>query len=153
MGTPGRGVDNMFINYCDIRYAEVLLLAAEANLGTNQAKADEYLNQVRRRARLSDKSGITLDDVKLEKRLELCFEGARYLDLLRWGDAYDVLKSQGKDNYYLKVSKSGDGYTYERAIQDTNNNAGFKKGKNELLPIPMGEIEVNGENVNQNPGW
>ena len=157
MGTPGRGTDNMFINYCDIRHAEVLLLAAEANLKSNQAKADKYVNEVRTRARLAEKSGVTLDDIKLEKRLELCFEGVRYMDLIRWGDAYDVMKDQGKENFVLKATNSGTkeapAYSYTVEIQDKNANAGFKKGKNELLPIPMSELDVNGANVNQNPGW
>jgi len=157
-GAGGRGTDNMCINYCDIRYAEVLLLAAEANLGINQAKADAYLNEVRTRAQLPSKTGITLSDIKVEKRLELCYEGVRYMDIIRWGDAYELLKDQGKVNYQFNVGSDKNNPVYSSSVQDENPNAGFKQGKNERLPIPMAEMDVNGEDkpnghVKQNPGW
>ena len=67
------------------------------------------------------------------------------------------MKDQGKETYNLKVTKDGPNYTYERVVSDTNPNAGFKQGKNELLPIPKAEMDVNGvENggkMTQNPGW
>ena len=156
-----RGVKNQCINIGYIRYADILLLAAEAyvKLGTNQAKADEYLNKVRTRAGLKNKPA-TLEAIKLERRLELCFEANRYLDLIRWQridgthDAFNALKDQGKETYNLVVTKEGDGFKYERvADSKTNPDAGFKEGKHELLPIPQGEIDVNGNNVKQNPGW
>lgn len=159
MGTPGgRGADNQYINMPYIRYAEVLLLAAEAQLQSgNQQKAAEYLNKVRRRAQLADKTNITLDDIKVEKQLELCFEGTRYMDLIRWGDAYETMKDQGKETYMLKVDNKGTKeqpqYEYSVVVSDTNPNAGFKQGKHELLPIPMSELEVNGSYITQNPGW
>ena len=155
-----RGVKNQYINVCYIRYSDVLLLAAEAyaKLGSNQAKADEYLNKVRTRAGLGFKSA-TLDAVKLERRLELCFEANRYLDLIRWQrvdgthDAYNALKDQGKETYNIKVTKAGNGFTYERVVADTNPDAGFKEGKHELFPFPQSEMEVNGNFLKQNPGW
>jgi hypothetical protein len=155
----GRGSEHMtYTNMPVIRYAEVLLLAAEAQLlGGSPAKADQYVNQVRQRAKLGAKTGVTLQDIQTEKNLELCFEGVRYLDIIRWGIAYDLMKDQGKETYNLKVTKDGPNYTYERVVSDTNPNAGFKQGKNELLPIPKAEMDVNGvENggkMTQNPGW
>ena len=158
MGT--RGVKNQYINIAYIRYSDILLLAAEAyvKLGTNQAKADEYLNKVRSRAGLKPKTA-TLEGIKLERRLELCFEANRYLDLIRWQtvdgthDAFNALKDQGKETYNLIVTKEGDGYSYNRVVASTNPEAGFKEGKHERLPIPQSEIEVNGNYVSQNPGW
>lgn len=162
MGTPGgRGADNQYMNMPYIRYAEVLLLGAEAQLKASngsQQKADAYLNKVRSRAGLLPKTA-TLDAIKLEKRLELCFEGVRYLDLIRWQrvdgthDAFLALKDQGKESYNLKADKNGDTYTYSRVVSGTNPSAGFKEGKNELLPIPQAEIEVNGDYIQQNPNW
>lgn len=65
-----------------IRYADVLLMAAEACLQAgDQAGADEYLGRVRDRARLPRKSHVTLSDIKLERRLELAMEGMRFQDL------------------------------------------------------------------------
>ena len=79
-----------------MRYAEVLLLAAEACLesGDNTSALD-YFNQIRVRAQLPTLSSITLDDIKNEKRLELCMEEVRYQDLVRWGDAPSVLAEKG----------------------------------------------------------
>ena len=57
----------------------------------------------------------------------------------------------------LKVQNNGTpgkpDYSYSRVVSDTDPNAGFKQGKNELLPIPMSEMEVNGSYMTQNPGW
>lgn len=165
MGNPGRNVDNQYINYCYVRYAEVLLLAAEAEFRAgDKGKAEGYLNQVRQRAKLADKTGITLDDIKTEKRLELAFEGVRYMDLTRWqriegeDDAYNAMKDQDKVVYNIKVSKDKSGnVSYEKVVAVEYPNAGYQKGKHELLPFPLEEMEVNGEGhggtLKQNPGW
>jgi len=156
----GRGANHIsYINMPVIRYAEVLLLAAEAHVMSDGAHVDEYVNQVRQRAHLDPKTGVTLADIQTEKQLELCFEGVRYMDIIRWGIAYDLMKDQGKVTYILRVTKEGSGYSYS-VVEDAamaNPNAGFKKGKNELLPIPKAEMDVNGVehggNMTQNPGW
>ena len=175
-GAPtGRSANTMFINFCYVRYAEVLLLAAEANLRASdgsQAKADEYVNKVRRRAKLSEKTGVTLNDVKTEKRLELCFEGVRYLDLIRWQriegehDAYNAMKDQDKEVYHIHGVQTGkDEKGNPIYKKDENGNVvwekylankydgGFKEGKHELLPYPLEEMDVNGDNITQNPNW
>ena len=156
----GRGANHIsYINMPVIRYAEVLLLAAEAHVMSDGAHVDEYVNKVRQRAHLTPKAGVTLADIQTEKQLELCFEGVRYMDIIRWGIAYDLMKDQGKVAYILKATKEGDGYSYS-VVEDSamaNPNAGFKKGKNELLPIPKAEMDVNGVEhggkMTQNPGW
>lgn len=128
-----------------MRYAEVLLCAAEANLQAgNQQKADQYLNEVRKRAKLPFKTA-TMEAIKLEKRLELCGEGVRYQDLLRWGDAPKVLKDQGKEFPWM----TADG----KVVWDSSNTQyGFKEGRNERLPYPATEIVLN-PNLVQNPGY
>ena len=133
-----------YINLRVMRYAEVLLLAAEAHvLGGNQGSALAYINEVRSRARLAPLSAVTLEDVKKEKRLELCMECVRYQDLVRWGDAEAAMGSQGKEIPAFKV----DGVTYPY----TNTLYGFKE-KHRLLPIPLKEMELN-PNMVQNEGW
>jgi hypothetical protein len=129
-----------------IRYADVLLMAAEANNRKslpNDTKALQYINKVRRRVKLSDLN-LTGDNlfeaIKKERRLELAFESVRYMDLIRWGDAYDVLKDQGK-----KVPLGTGSVLYFPE-------AGFKTSKNELLPIPETEMNVNQKMV-QNQGY
>jgi hypothetical protein len=117
-------------NYRAIRYADVLLMAAEANNrgGLNESKAQEYLNQVRRRAfgdELHDvtASGSSLTNaIYLERRLELVGEGHRFFDLVRTG----------------------------KAAQEIN---GFQEGKHELFPIPAIEIQLAGNVWAQNPGY
>lgn len=128
-----------------MRYAEVLLLAAEANLAAgNQTLADKYLNEVRSRAKLPAKSA-TLDAIKLEKRLELCGEGVRFQDLLRWGEAAAVLGEQGK----LTPIMLSDGSIEWRQINSTY---GFKDGKHNRLPYPAADMRMN-KNLIQNPNW
>jgi len=134
-----------YINLRVMRYAEVLLLAAEAHvLAGTGAKADEYVNIVRDRARLAPLSGVTLADVKNEKRLEFFNECLRYVDLVRWGDAESVLANQGKE-----VPAFADGQVKPDAF--TNKVYGFK-AKHKLLPIPRKEIELN-SNMHQNENW
>lgn len=133
-----------FTNLRIMRYAEVLLLAAEAHVMGGGSKAAEYLNAVRSRARLQPLGSVTLEDIKKEKRLELCFEGTRYQDLVRWGDAEKCLGEQGKN----VAAFSATGLTPDAF---TNSNYGFK-AKHNLLPIPRQEMELN-KNMRQNPGW
>jgi starch-binding outer membrane protein, SusD/RagB family len=113
------------------RYAEVLLLAAEAyNKEGQDDKARIELNKIRNRAGLADVSstltGANLfDAIVNEKLLELAFEGQRFWDLVRWGRANAELSSKG--------------YT----------------SKNNLYPIPASEIAKNKALTiaDQNPGY
>ena len=114
-------------NYRAIRFADVLLMGAEAhNQGDgNDALAREYLNRVRERTTLSDvnASGSALTQaIYNERRLELVGEGQHFFDLVRTG----------------------------RAAQEIE---GFTAGKNELFPIPLVEIQLAGNRWLQNPGY
>jgi len=135
------------LQYIDLRimrYAEVLLLAAEANLQAgNNDKALTDINLIRSRARLAPLTTVTLDNIKTEKRLELWLEGTRYQDLIRWGDAQKALGKQGAQIPSLSAS----GVTWDFK----NTDYGFKE-KNQLLPIPMKETELN-PNIKQNVNW
>jgi hypothetical protein len=111
-----------------IRYSDVLLMAAEANLlAGNASIAQGYFTKVRNRVNLPVKT-VSLNAIKTERRLELAFEGVRFLDLIRWGDAATVLKQQGfaKNGNFLE--------------------------KNKLYPIPAAEVNNNNK-ITQNPGW
>ena len=119
-------------NWVVTRYADVLLMEAEAQneLG-NTTLAETPLNQVRRRAGLSDVTGITQaqmrDTIIHERRIELAFEGHRWFDMIRY-----------PNNYAL---------TFLHAIGKT------AATTNRLLfPIPMQEIEAN-PLLTQNPGY
>ncbi len=135
------------LQYSDMRimrYAEVLLMAAEAQLQAgNQNKALEYVNMIRTRAHLSPLATVTLQDIKNEKRLELCLESVRYQDLVRWGDAKATLGNQGAQ--IPSLTATGVQWIYK------NSTYGYQD-RNKLLPIPLKEIELN-PNISQNEGW
>ena len=134
-------------NYRYMRYAEVLLLAAEAHvMGGDNTKATKYLNEVRTRAHLGELSSVTMDDVMNEKRLELCGESVRFQDMQRWGIAADKLKDQGKQIPWFAANGTVRWEVYNKTVY------GYKKGKHELLPFPDTEVTLN-PNVRQNPEW
>lgn len=148
-----------------IRYADVLLMMAECCIQTGDADADNYFNLVRTRAKLPSKSGITMDDLKLERRLELAMEAVRFQDLIRWGDAATVLKDKGKKLPTFQIVPDPDNdlttaegiynAKYTTSVSYTDNEyelAGWTPNRDELLPYPENEIEVN-PNIDQNPGY
>jgi hypothetical protein len=145
-------INNFFRGPRDIkmfRYADVLLLAAEAALepAVNQPdKALEYVNMIRTRARNSGNTGqpadlpsVDLSDVMHERRIELAMEAHRYLDIVRWGIAYDKL------NGLYRATDTLGGLQGD-PIQ-------FIKGKHEFFPIPEQEIILSKGSVVQNPGY
>lgn len=156
-----------------MRYAEVLLMAAEAHVqgGIEQNKALTYVNEIRNRAKLPILTAVTMDDIKKEKRLELCLESCRYQDLVRWGDAETVLAEQGKEipafAWNVLTDTNEQSPTYGQPIYNenglttivdskqttlaTNSIYGFKE-RNKYLPIPLRETEVNPA-MEQNEGW
>ena len=118
-----------------IRYADVLLMAAEAlNENNKPGMALYYLNMVRARAREGNDSilpdimitdqALLRDIILQERRCELAMEGHRYWDLVRTGKAPEVLGPLG-----------------------------FVTGKHELLPIPQTEIDISQGSLTQNPNW
>jgi hypothetical protein len=129
--TSGQVELNYLNNFRIIRYADVLLMAAEANnraTAANDTKAQLYLNKVRRRAfAVTDASkDITATGTALkqaiwdERRLELAMEGDRFFDLVRTGQAATKI-------------------------------TGFVAGKHEVFPVPQAEIDISG--LKQNPGY
>lgn len=117
-------------NYRAIRYADVLLMAAEANNrgGIDDTKARTYLNEVRRRAfgdtnhDISASGAALTDFIYQERRLELMGEGHRFFDLVRTGKAAQTID-------------------------------GFITGKHEVFPIPIEEIQFSNGNWQQNPNY
>jgi len=139
-------------NFQYIRYAEVLLLGAEASLLSGDVtSALNHINQVRARALLDPLTSLSLEDIKKEKRLECWNEGVRYLDLQRWGDAASAMTNQGEkvpSFWGFNVDGTADSITYIYP----NPNYGYKVGKHEYLPFPEREMDVN-PNLEQTPGW
>lgn len=139
-------------NVAYMRYAEVLLLYAEAKFVVdNDADGSglEALNQVRRRAQLSDEPNLTYQIIKDERRAELFAEQERYFDLVRWGDAATALKDKGKIWYTFYGYKPG---TKEWRIETSKGNGKGWDDKYQLLPFPYDQLAAN-PNLVQNPGW
>ena len=119
---------NYLTNFRIIRYSDVLLMAAEAynRGGIDDGLAQEFLNQVRRRAFGDDNhdisaSGTALTDAIWEERkFELSLEGHRFFDLVRTGRASALIP-------------------------------GFTEGKHEVFPIPQQEVDISG--LTQNVGY
>lgn len=111
-------------NFPIIRYADVLLMYAETLIASNPSQAQDLIDQVRARAfgyattadLRADNLGVSnymaaeglslLEALKHERRMEFCFEGLRYFDLVRWGDCASnaILQEKGwseaKTRYY-----------------------------------------------------
>jgi starch-binding outer membrane protein, SusD/RagB family len=160
--TPGYSA----LNFTIIRYADVLLMAAEAEVEVGSLeKARSYVNLIR--ARAANPAGfVTTADgkpaakyvvatydspwtdktlaqtaVRFERKLELSGEGHRFFDLVRWGVAEKDI------NAYL---------AYESTKLDgaLGSGAKFTANKNEVLPVPQGQIDLLGTDIlTQNPGY
>ncbi|MEQ9441780.1 MAG: RagB/SusD family nutrient uptake outer membrane protein [Cyclobacteriaceae bacterium] len=120
-------------NWPVFRYAEVLLIYAEALNEANGGptpEAYEAINQIRTRAQLANiqpgLDQLTFRKAVLdERRFELCFEGKRWFDLVRWDMMVETL-SESRPNV---------------------------KEFHQLFPIPLSEIDVSGGALEQNPGY
>lgn len=132
-GLQDNGPGNLRI----LRYADILLLAAEAhNEMSNPGKALEYLNMIRARARGSNnfilKDITIMDQAELreiiyhERRIELAMEQHRWFDLARWGRLADVMGP-------LKPN--------------------FVSPKHLLFPVPQTEVDLTGGAIEQNNGY
>jgi starch-binding outer membrane protein, SusD/RagB family len=108
--TAGSREHNYPANFIDIRYADVLLMAAELFVTDNPSKATGYLNQVRTRAlgASAAKGSITMDDIMHERRVELAGEGSRKWDLLRMGLNYAKTKIDASFNVPSTVTNKQD---------------------------------------------
>ncbi len=103
--TPGRTTYGSNNNVRIFRYADVLLMNSEAKIRLGK-DGDAGYNEVRGRAGMPAKTGVTLDDVLDERRMELCGEwGYVYQDLVRTGRAATVLGPKGwtEDKIYWPV--------------------------------------------------
>lgn len=157
------------MNHIVLRYADVLLMRAEALIQLDDGRIPEainLINRVRNRAKESVKAPTSLiadyesvykvkinvkpysgtftreealKRLKFERRVELAMECDRFFDLVRWGEAESVLNS-----YYADEAEVCTIYT----------NAHFTKNKNEYLPIPFAQISASQGIYEQNcGGW
>ena len=156
-GTGGWGEQRSGINYHVIRYADVLLMAAEAAVETGSLEeARGLVNQVRLRAKNSPKAdsspnynidtynsawtdaAAARNAVRHERRVELGMEGHRLFDLRRWGVMVETL------NAY--IANEG------RTIPPFAARANAVSSKHNALPIPLDAIDSSQGALTQNPG-
>lgn len=149
-------------HWCLMRYAEVLLNAAEAYneaKGGPDATSEGYLNAVRKRVGLPNvQTGLTQEEFRkaliLERELEFGFEEVRWFDMIRWGltEAFTT-KLKGLE---VVGNKSANATSFTYKVKDAYPNRSWYNGtfdtKWYLAPIPAAEINK-GYGMTQNPGW
>ncbi|MGE5108469.1 MAG: RagB/SusD family nutrient uptake outer membrane protein [Sphingobacteriales bacterium] len=122
-----------FVNMRLLRYADVLLMAAEASNESPGAAADSvnikgWVNAIRNRAGLPSISYISQSAmrtaIKQERRVEFGMEGERFFDLQRWGDAATVLAPLG-----------------------------YTEPKHKYFPLPQATVDKSNGVLIQNPNW
>ena len=165
------GLQFVTVNYNIMRYADVLLMAAEAEVElSNLARAIELINMVRERAKNSPVLNAEKNNaanynvglytafenqetarraVRFERKLELGMEGHRVYDLVRY-DRNDA-------NFNIKAVIDLFAANELRFLPQQYAGTDFTKGRDEYLPIPQTEIDLqnDGDNIvlTQNPGY
>ena len=155
-----------------IRYAEVLLINAEAKYELNGSISDADLNTtinvIRTRAGLTVKltnafvttNALSMrEEIRRERTVELALEGFRYGDLLRWKTAETVMPkpllgakfnaAEWVGTIASSLNLNADGIL---VVEDASKRT-FSASRDYLYPVPLQEISLSGNNVTQNPGW
>ena len=169
----GKGVDQSYensenleitqnsVDRIEIRYAEVLLIKAEAlvQLGRNSEAAEPF-NKLRARAGIASVSSPTLDDIKREWDYEFTYEQFSALNSYRWKDLISSVKKVSTYKHFADdwQTSLGQTYTDDQAAYFTkvHNHLRAKynnvRGKHYRQPIPTG---LSGEDlgISQNPGY
>ena len=153
---------NNGVNYNMMRYADLLLMAAECEIEVGTlANAFDYVNMIRMRAKTGEKLQADGADaanyvvepytvpfadmdfarkaVRYERRIELGMEGHRFFDLARWGVSKEVL-----DAYYVNEGRTIPNFGAKVVPFDP---------AHVVFPIPTAAIDLSGGNLTQNPGY
>lgn len=155
------GANSNTSNLCIARYAEALLLYAEACIGADEAAGLKALNEVQERSGSGKiSSSLNLQDIMDEKQYELWFEGCRFHDLVRWA-------AQGKVNLDQVFNGSGFHDRIPVTTDDFFSGAAehkltvkyvqahyekFQTGKHEYFPFPR-DVKVANPNIQDVLGW
>lgn len=164
----GMGPNSNEKNFLVARYAEALLLYAEACIGSEDAaKGLAALNKVQTRSGSNKIStSLTFEDVMEEKQYEMWFESCRFLDLVRWSkqgkvDLNAIFNTSGVHQNVPTVhdgfsEKTSEYYKTKHVLYVTHNpvpgNSDFVVGKHEYLPFPRDVMTTN-KNLHNVGGW
>jgi hypothetical protein len=152
--------NNCGINYILMRYADVLLMRAEALIEAGNTSQEVYdlINRVRQRVnmpKIENVEGAGLSQGQLreilrhERRVEFAMEGTRYSDMRRWEDVSTVHDVYGYNINKLSDPSDQSKWVFERVKLDTRS---FDANKGWLWPIPLAEMQ-NNKKMTQNPGY
>jgi hypothetical protein len=156
-----------------IRYAEVLLILAEAKYELTGSISDADLNitinALRTRAGMPVKltnafvaaNNLNMrEEIRRERTVELCLEGFRYDDLIRWKTAETVLPTTIFGAKYTVAEWTGTNASSLNlnsnkiiVVEDASKRNTFNPNRDYLYPIPLNEISLSGGAIKQNPGW
>jgi starch-binding outer membrane protein, SusD/RagB family len=152
---PGRGS----INFIHIRYADVLLMYAEAKVQLGEIDQSVYdaINEVRQRPTVeldpispaTHPDAESLMDYLIEERgREFVFEGLRLFDIHRWGNGVELVSGPKLGAHYENL-ETGDIFLWDIGRSQT-----FQE-HHHLWPVPQAEINANSEisGADQNPGY
>ncbi len=143
------------INLILIRYADVLLMYAEAKIEANQVDQSvvDAINKVRQRPDVNMPAITNIPSqaalrtiVRQERLAELAFEGLRYFDIRRWRIAENVVPGTVSGITYT------DNNGVARTIELQSFQKVFNKDRDYLWPVPQRELELN-PGLRQNPNW
>lgn len=139
--------DNQQLSHGDdlifIRFADVLLMMSELS------EDAQYMNRVRRRAGLEDKP-YSLENIQKERRYELAFEGLRWNDMRRWGDAY--AKTALESQIGAPIYNFGNAAVYNGVIKNMNYSSRYDETKG-FYPIPQSQINLSNGMLEQVAGY
>lgn len=177
MGEAFTGVDQSTYDYHTFRYAEVLLILAEATFEKDGAISDDILgktiNVVRSRKGVEmpaltnafvQAHGLDMQaEIRRERTIELAFEGFRRNDLRRWKTAEAELKQairgikyKGSEYEKLQVLNDGNPGLVDKngfLIVEPAENRIFVSPKNYYYSVPLDELYLNPNLMPNNPGW
>lgn len=146
---------NSGLNIILMRYADILLMRAEALVesgGMNATEWNRTIRPLRVRAGFTDNRALEYPStadlrkiIRQERRSELAFEGLRHKDIMRWKIADQVLNGWAHGLFTGDVAGTDNGF-----VRVENRN--FDPAKHYLWPIPQSERDLN-KNLTQNPEW
>ena len=157
-----KGTDsyNVGLNQIVLRYADILLMRAEALIeqGNTSQEVYDLIDKVRARVNMpkiedAEGTGLTQEQLRKilrhERRVEFFMEGTRYTDMLRWKDESLVHDVYGYVTDKLSDPTNPSKWVFETEKKATRN---FDSKKGWLWPIPHDEIQ-NNDKLTQNPGY